>query len=82
MKVADEEMLSGKGQVGIGEVETTAAAARRRRATSAGSAASAAPLRRGLRRRSLRFTVSPSRSNNSPIVLAAGQSVSGARRSR
>jgi hypothetical protein len=36
----------------------------------------------GLLRRSLRFTVSPSRSNKRPIVLAAGQSIEGACRSR
>jgi hypothetical protein len=36
----------------------------------------------GLRRRSFRFTVNPSRSNSSPIVLTAGHSVPGARRSR
>src|SRR5258708_23960384 len=29
----------------------------------------------GLRRRSFRFTVNPSRSNNAPIVLAAGHSI-------
>jgi hypothetical protein len=36
----------------------------------------------GTRRRSRRFTVSPSRSNKAPIVLATGQRVSGARRRR
>jgi hypothetical protein len=36
----------------------------------------------GLRRRSLRFTVSPSRSNSSPIELAAGHAVEGDLRSR
>ena len=39
-------------------------------------------LEGGLRRRSLRFTVRPSRSNKRPIVLAAGQSIEGACRSR
>src|ERR1700678_4219522 len=34
-------------------------------------------LEGGLRRRSFRFTVNPSRSNNDPIVLAAGQSLAG-----
>jgi hypothetical protein len=39
-------------------------------------------LEGGLLRRNLRFTVSPSRSKRPPIVLAAGQSISGSRRAR
>ena len=38
-------------------------------------------LQGGLRRRNRRLTVRPSRSNSAPIVLAAGQLISGARRS-
>src|SRR5262245_38452696 len=39
-------------------------------------------LEGGLRRRNLRATVRPSRSNSAPIVLAAGHLVAGQRRSR